>query len=145
MMPLFFTLTTSTQWLLNAGVERHLRHLLPSSLRAIPPLWQVSGDIRSQKEGAANVAADGSRAAPPAITRARLAELPPAPGINWGVLMDLEWINWWLSYFAVLTQCALTTQHTHLHEHCGAMQMFTAMSWFAFLCKKTGLAINLAS
>lgn len=70
----------------------------------------------------------------------------PSPRINWGVLMDSEWINWWLSYFAVLTQCALTTQHTHLQvHHCGAMQIFTPISWFASFCKKKSLVINLAS
>lgn len=70
----------------------------------------------------------------------------PAPRINWGVLMDSEWINWWLSYFAVLTRCALTAQHTHLHVHrCGAMQMFTPMSWFVSFLWEKGLVIDLVS
>lgn len=61
----------------------------------------------------------------------------PSPRINWGVLMDSEWINWWLSYFGVLTQCAQTTQHTHLHgHHCGAMQMFTPRRSIPLLKKK---------
>lgn len=38
------------------------------SLSAIPPHRQVRGHMRSQEEGAADVASEGSSAAPPAIT-----------------------------------------------------------------------------
>lgn len=54
------------------------------SLCAIPPHRQVRGHMRSQEEGAVDVALEGSSAAPPAITldktRARIGELPLHPG-----------------------------------------------------------------
>lgn len=102
-------------------------------LCAIPPVRQVRGDTRSQEEGAADVASEGEQCSASCYRSGQNRSLnwraSPPPRINWGVLMDSEWINWWLSHFAVLTQCALMTQHTHVH-HCGAMQMFTPMSWF---------------
>lgn len=50
------------------------------SLWVIPPHTQVKVDIRSQEEGAADEAAEGNSAAPPAITGAWIGELPLHPG-----------------------------------------------------------------
>lgn len=59
----------------SSELKRHLWYLLLSFHRAdhfelTPPHTQVRGDIRSQGEGAADEAAEGNSAAPPAITGA---------------------------------------------------------------------------
>lgn len=135
--------------------ERHLRHLHPSltqnrSVWPVPPHRQVRGRREESGGGCSGCGFRGQRCSASCYhsgqNRSLNRRASPAPRINWGVLMDSEWINWWLSYFAVLTRCALTTQHTHLHVHrCGAMQMFTPMSWFVSFLWEKGLAIDLAS
>lgn len=133
-------------------VERHLGHLLatPQTDHFEGPLltdrWGETWGVRRRvqrmwlKRGAVQCLLLSPRTKPESEL-----ERFPYTRINWGVLMDSEWINWWLSYFAVLTQCALTTQHTHVHvHHYGAMQMFTPMSWFVSFCEQKGFAINLA-
>lgn len=51
-----------------AGEPRQASALRNTPLCVTPPLRQVRGDMRSQEEGAADVALEESSAVPPAIT-----------------------------------------------------------------------------